>query len=102
LWLIHARTAARSAAWSGMPSAPARLSRCFQTLAGKRTERGMVAPVSVPFWACPDQRGWRSPPPRYGARMGCDGPWPCRSSPRASRAATRGTAREASYQSPSS
>src|SRR5437588_11809953 len=47
LSLIHARTAARRAAWSGMPSAFARLSRCFHTLAGKRTERGTVGPVSV-------------------------------------------------------
>src|SRR5205823_11466330 len=51
--LIHAMTAARSAACSGMPSALARLSRCFQTLAGKRTERGMVGPVSVPFLGLP-------------------------------------------------
>src|SRR5713101_1111811 len=36
-----------------MPSALARLSRCFQTLAGNRTERGMVGPVSVPFLGLP-------------------------------------------------
>ncbi|TMB11512.1 MAG: hypothetical protein E6J65_26820 [Deltaproteobacteria bacterium] len=47
--LIHAMTAARNAAWSGMPSALARVSRCLQTLAGKRTERGTVGPVSCPF-----------------------------------------------------
>src|SRR5258708_36390867 len=46
--LIHAMTAARRAAWSGIPSALARFSRCLQTLAGKRTERGTVGPVSVP------------------------------------------------------
>ena len=48
LSLIHARTAARRAAWSGTPFAFASLSRCLQTLAGKRTDRGMVGPVSVP------------------------------------------------------
>src|SRR3954467_8076182 len=36
-----------------MPSAFARLSRCFHTLAGKRTERGTVGPVSVPFRGLP-------------------------------------------------
>src|SRR5438874_962439 len=46
-------TAARRAAWSGMPSALARFSRCLQTLAGKRTERGTVGPVSVPFLGLP-------------------------------------------------
>src|SRR5713226_5957330 len=46
-------TAARSAACSGMPSALARLSRCLQTLAGKRTERGRVGPDSVPFLGLP-------------------------------------------------
>src|SRR5712691_7044973 len=50
---IQAMTAARRAAWSGMPSALARLSRCLQTLAGKRTERGTVGPVSVPFLGLP-------------------------------------------------
>jgi len=51
--LIHASTAARRAAWSGKPSALARLSRCLQTLAGKRTDRGTVGPVSVPFLGLP-------------------------------------------------
>jgi len=51
--LIHAMTAARKAAWSGMPSALARFSRCLQTLAGKRTERRTVGPVSVPFLGLP-------------------------------------------------
>ena len=51
--LIHAMTAARNAAWSGMPSALARVSRCLQTLAGRRTERGTVGPVSVPFLGLP-------------------------------------------------
>ena len=37
----------------GMPSALARFSRCLQTLAGKRTERGTVGPVSVPFLGLP-------------------------------------------------
>ena len=46
-------TAARRAAWSGMPCALARFSRCLQTLAGKRTERGTVGPVSVPFFGLP-------------------------------------------------
>src|SRR5438132_10927007 len=45
--------AARRAAWSGIPSALARFSRCRQTLAGKRTERGTVGPVSVPFLGLP-------------------------------------------------
>ena len=53
LSLIHASTAARRAAWSGKPSALARLSRCLQTLAGKRTDRGTVGPVSVPFLGLP-------------------------------------------------
>src|SRR5713226_8861974 len=44
-----------------MPSALARFSRCFQTLAGKRTERGMVGPVSVPFLGLP-LRGWMEIP----------------------------------------
>ena len=51
--LIHAMTAAHRAAWSGMPSALARFSRCFQTPAGKRTERGTVGPISVPFLRLP-------------------------------------------------
>ena len=42
----HARTAARSAAWSVRPSALARFSRSSHTSAGKRTDRGMVGPVS--------------------------------------------------------
>src|SRR3989442_424627 len=46
-------TAARRAAWSGTPFALARFSRCLQTLAGKRTERGTVGPVSVPFLGLP-------------------------------------------------
>src|SRR6266849_2678330 len=46
-------TAARRAAWSGMPCALARFSRCLQTLDGKRTERGTVGPVSVPFFGLP-------------------------------------------------
>ena len=51
--LIHAMTAARSAACSGMPSNLARLSRCFHTFTGNRTERGIVGPVSVPFLGLP-------------------------------------------------
>ena len=50
---IHAMTAARRAAWSGTPFAFARLSKCLQTLAGKRTDRGTVGPVSVPFLGLP-------------------------------------------------
>ena len=70
--LIHARTAARRAAWSGMPSAFARLSRCFHTLAGKRTERGTVGPVSLPFRGLP-RPAWMEIPPAamrsaYGLR----------------------------------
>ncbi len=45
----HSRMAARSAEWSGIPSALAFASSCFQIRAGKRTDRGTVGPVSVPF-----------------------------------------------------
>ena len=45
--------ALRSAEWSVIPLASAFDSSCFQSCAGKRTDRGTVGPVSVPFLGRP-------------------------------------------------